>query len=73
MDIMLHKGVQGFPAETFGEFFGAHSFVQKLEVVKDSLKRQTNAFGVVVSFRWHLVNTLSENVGKVENLKRIPF
>ena len=56
LNVVLHKRVKSFPAETFCQFFSSNRAVAKLQLVKDSLQRQGNAPLCIVTFSWHLVH-----------------
>lgn len=69
LDIMLHKWIQRFPTETFGQFLCTDRFVAKLEFMKDSLQGQSNRLGRIIGFCWHFVNSFPQLICKIESLQ----
>lgn len=60
LNVMLHEGVEGFPAKAFRQLLRPDRSIAELKLVKDPLEGQGHAPLSVVALRRHLVHRLPQ-------------
>ena len=69
LNIVLHEGVEGVPAEALCEFTGVNGIVGMLKIVKDTLQSEGNGLGGLIILSGNLKDRLAKGSGKVERLQ----